>query len=280
MRESERALEEYNRAMMENEARQLEWMTRIEDATALMEGPASVAVLTLKRSIAEADAALAAGTITIAQHSDYVAAMGHQYGEALAVIDTATGEMTAFADQAARNIQSTLGDSLYDALDGNFKGIADSFSDMIKRMLAEAAAAKLLEGLAGWATGYTGAGSSWINAIGSGLSGRRATGGPVYPGGTFLVGENGPELLRMGNNAGTIVPNNRLASLGGGASPVKVEVINNGQPMQATASQQTMPDGTQLVRVVLNAVAESIGSGTGPTNPALRGRSGRREAAR
>lgn len=37
--------------------------------------------------------------------------------------------------------------------------------------------------------------------------GHRAAGGPVLPGGTYLVGENGPEYLRMGSNSGTVIPN-------------------------------------------------------------------------
>lgn len=39
--------------------------------------------------------------------------------------------------------------------------------------------------------------------------GARAMGGPVWPGGSFLVGERGPELFRP-NTAGSIVPNNAL----------------------------------------------------------------------
>lgn len=42
---------------------------------------------------------------------------------------------------------------------------------------------------------------------GPNFSGTRARGGPVWPGGTFLVGEQGPELLHMGSNSGTITPN-------------------------------------------------------------------------
>lgn len=39
----------------------------------------------------------------------------------------------------------------------------------------------------------------------------RARGGPVLPGGTYLVGERGPELLRMGNNSGHITSNDQMA---------------------------------------------------------------------
>lgn len=50
---------------------------------------------------------------------------------------------------------------------------------------------------------------SWM--MGSlGLSGARASGGPVSAGGTYLVGEKGPELLHMGNQSGSITPNSRI----------------------------------------------------------------------
>ena len=46
--------------------------------------------------------------------------------------------------------------------------------------------------------------------VSSGINGRRAAGGPVSAGGTYLVGENGPEILQMGATGGNVVPNNKL----------------------------------------------------------------------
>ena len=40
-------------------------------------------------------------------------------------------------------------------------------------------------------------------------------GGPVSPNTTYTVGEAGPELLRMGSQGGTIIPNNQLPTLAG-----------------------------------------------------------------
>jgi len=42
------------------------------------------------------------------------------------------------------------------------------------------------------------------------ISGKKAAGGPVASGGTYLVGERGPELLQMGSSNGNIVPNSQL----------------------------------------------------------------------
>jgi len=189
----------------------------------------------------------------------------------------ATDEISVFADQAARNAQTAFADFLFDPFEDGVSGMVKGFSEAIRRMLAEAAAAKLFEMLGAAMSGYTGTGSSFINGVGGALSGKRATGGPVYPGGTFLVGENGPELLHMGGNTGAITPNNRIPSLGGGGGPVKVEVVNNGAPVSAQASTQKMPDGSQLIRLVLNAVGESFASGSGAPYVAVKRRFGLRE---
>jgi len=42
----------------------------------------------------------------------------------------------------------------------------------------------------------------------------KASGGPVQPGESYLVGENGPEILQMGNRGGSIVPNHALGGAG------------------------------------------------------------------
>lgn len=253
IREAEEAERAMTLAMMESEQRKIDWLNRIDDMVARAEGPAAMAVLTFRRELAELNAALAVGDISMQDYQRAAQALGQTLGDVVAEVDVATGEMTVFAEQAARNIQSFLGDATYDLLDGKFRDIADSFSDMIKRMLAELAASKLLDMLA--QIGKNNSGTWWGSILG-GLSGTRASGGNVASGGTYLVGERGPELLRMGPNSGTIVPNH---ALGGGG--VRVQVINNGPPVQAQASSETQPDGTQLVRLVLNEVASDIASG-------------------
>lgn len=40
----------------------------------------------------------------------------------------------------------------------------------------------------------------------------RASGGPVRPRQTYLVGERGPEVLTMGSQGGNVIPNNRIGS--------------------------------------------------------------------
>jgi phage-related minor tail protein len=47
----------------------------------------------------------------------------------------------------------------------------------------------------------------------AGISGTRASGGPVMGGGTYLVGERGPELFTP-SSSGNITPNNALGNVG------------------------------------------------------------------
>lgn len=88
-------------------------------------------------------------------------------------VNDTTDQVEQFAIQAARNIQSALGDSLFDALDGNFGDIADSFGNMLKRMAAEMAASAVLNSVASGLSGQGG----FLGAIGNAISGSYASGG-------------------------------------------------------------------------------------------------------
>lgn len=73
-----------------------------------------------------------------------------QYSRELAKLTTeGADDLTEFAVQGARNIQSYLGDGLYQAVTGKFEGIGSAFASMIARMASEAAAAQLGKALFG-----------------------------------------------------------------------------------------------------------------------------------
>jgi len=83
----------------------------------------------------------------------------------------------------------------------------------------------------------------------------RANGGPVFAGDGYLVGERGPELF-VPNTAGRVLPTEALR--GGGRPDVNIQVVNN-TGVQASARQETSPDGS--IRVILDAVAGDIQAG-------------------
>jgi len=83
-------------------------------------------------------------------------------------------------------------------------------------------------------------GMSAINAVGGGMlnnavSGKRAQGGPVSGGSTYLVGEEGPELFTP-TRSGSIIPNNKMG--GGGGIIVNINgLISSSQVAEQYADQ-------------------------------------------
>jgi len=95
----------------------------------------------------------------------------------------------------------------------NFKDFAKSILEDIAKMIIQFTimipiAKALKEALSG--SGSSSSGSSWGSMAGTAISawmGGAAEGGTFPNGSTVLVGEKGPELLKMGANGGTITPN-------------------------------------------------------------------------
>jgi hypothetical protein len=116
----------------------------------------------------------------------------------------ATDGMSVYADQAARNMQDAFAQFLFDPFKGGVRGMLSSFTDALRQMVAQAAAAKIFESFGG-AGGVRGIVSSALSFFG----GFRAEGGPVMGGRGYIVGERGPELF-VPRQSGGIVPNHQL----------------------------------------------------------------------
>lgn len=244
------------------------------------------AQLKLTDTVNDAVTLLANGRITWEQYGDVISgAVASQFDKSTKKVKEATDDISQFSIQAARNIQDTLGDSVYQMLTGNFKGIAESWSNMILRMVSQAYAAQLGQALFGGLGGGGGGGffgkllgsavqgiagmfgggmfanastfsmggslSAMTNAV---LAGARADGGPVISGKTYLVGERGPELFTPGAS-GAITPN-------GAGGNVVVNVINQGgQNLQVEQTQQRRgPNGEQIVQVLVRQAMQKMAS--------------------
>lgn len=106
--------------------------------------------------------------------------------------------MGEFQRSAFQNMQGILAEFLFDPWEEGLDGMLKSFVDMLRRMIAQLLASKILEyffGLFGGASVPTGGGSA-----GSILTdgGPRAVGGMVDPTRSYLVGERGPEVFSPG----------------------------------------------------------------------------------
>lgn len=149
----------------------------------------------------------------------------------------------------------------------DFKSLADSIIADIARIVARKAIAGIIGNL------FSGGGGT-TDVLGDGVyGGPRALGGPVSSGKTYLVGEEGPELLTMGAN-GNITPNGAMGN-------VTVNVINQGGGLSVQSqTQRTGPDGGLTIDVVVGQVrdflADEVGAGSGSLARAMEGRYGLR----
>lgn len=143
-------------------------------------------------------------------------------------------EVNTFAQEAGKNIQDALGDTLLASMQGSAGKIDRIWGDMLKRLTAQIAAAQLGNLLIGdfaktnKVGGWVGDLFSWI---GTSFGGARAAGGPVRAGRPYLVGERGPELVVPRSN-GTVLPN--------GTALVGETTNNFSVVVQGDASENTL----------------------------------------
>jgi len=140
--------------------------------------------------------------------------------------DNATAQLVALEEAATKAFKTGADSDIvkYNAAAATFAGtlanIAEGLGKIASREIkirfdAEGPAAALA--LAAWyRSGGELSGLSQSQLIGaSGFSfsvPARANGGPVSAGGTYLVGERGPELLTMGARSGYVTPNNAMGA--------------------------------------------------------------------
>jgi hypothetical protein len=111
-------------------------------------------------------------------------------------LDKLGGDLDTFGKRAAENIQDQLGDTIFQTLEGDFDNIGEAWSGMLRRMVAEAAAAQIgkslgLENfLSGGDSGEAGLiqkGLSFLSFDGGGSTGPGPRTGGVDGKGGFLA---------------------------------------------------------------------------------------------
>lgn len=186
-----------------------------------------------------------------------------QFAEGIDMITSSTEkaqvELDDFAQNAAKNIQKSMADFLFDPFKDGLDGMLQGFGKMLQRMIAEAVAADLAKRMFGGLSdgGKTG-GSGWIGgaleligglfasangnafANGAGLaaySGTVVSKPTVFPfaKGMGLMGEAGPEAILPLKRG----PNGKLGVEGGGGRSITVIVngSNNAPDVRRAAAQ-------------------------------------------
>lgn len=121
--------------------------------------------------------------------------------------------MSVFADEAARNMQGAFADFLFDPFADGVDGMLAGFGKMIQRMIAEAAAAQIMDGLFGATNKESGSREGgWLQQgialAGAFFGGGKAVGGPVQAGKLYEVGENNAPEMFMSNGRQYMIPGN------------------------------------------------------------------------
>lgn len=200
-------------------------------------------------------------------------------GTYLGTLPNEIESMTSTIDTVITNSFQGMADAIADFVltgKGSFSDLANAIiRDLIRieiqtRMTEMFKAAGGMSGIFGSIVGFvTGSSSSssssasatpGVDFLGSGISGPRANGGMVSAGSSYLVGERGPEVLKMGSMAGTISPNSAPSD---GAPSV---VVNVSTPAGTQATQSTRQEGGKtiidvLIDQVKSALINDVGRG-------------------
>lgn len=178
------------------------------------------------------DEALSAKTIT---QDQAVEARKKALEDLIGTADKAAVQVTSKTDEVLRSIQYAVegyAKEITDIFFDTTKSIGDMFSDLLNQIARMMVQKSIVEPLLGAVTSFIGGafGSSGIGTIDmSKLPQRRALGGPVTAGESYLVGERGPELF-MPKQSGQIIPN----GAGGGTLAITFNV-NSLDPRAAAA---------------------------------------------
>jgi hypothetical protein len=148
-------------------------------------------------------------------------------------------EMTVFTEQAARNMQDAFADFLFDPFQDGLKGMLAGFIDVIRRMVAEAAAAKIFGSMGG----VEGVGASLGSLLG------------FANGGSFKVGGAGgtdSQLVAFKATPGEMV-DVRTPGQSRGSGSITINVDARGAQQGVAQQLQSM-----LPAVIREAVNQSL----------------------
>ena len=160
-------------------------------------------------------------------------------------------ELEQFGIQAARNIQTSFADFLFNPFQEGLKGMLRGFVDLLRRMVAELAARAAMMAFLNFLAGGSGTAATLAAKM---IAGSRERGGPVMSQQPYMVGERGPEMF-VPHGAGRIVPNNQLQ--GGGGTMVTVNI--NAEDPGAEGRIRTMVERELAPQIVQAAVGQTFG---------------------
>jgi len=163
-----------------------------------------------------------------------------------------------FAD-IGEEIEGSIKNNLRDAITGaqSFGEAMTNVLNRIRDKIIDAQIDKLIGGFgenfgkSASSGGGKGIGGFLGSVLGGLLGGKKERGGPVSAGGSYLVGERGPEILKMGSRGGTIIPNNAIGGGGTTNNMITVNVDATGSSVAGNGSEADQLGG--LIASVVQA---------------------------
>jgi hypothetical protein len=149
--------------------------------------------------------------------------------------------------EKARDALSSAMETAFMSLVEGTKSVKDAFRDMASAVIKELYRIYVVQKITGMITGA-------LKGSDVPLFGGKANGGPVGAGGSYLVGERGPEIFTP-STSGTITPNSKSGGAGSGVTVVQNINISTGVQQTVRAEiRQMMP---QIAQSAKSAVVDS-----------------------
>jgi hypothetical protein len=196
---------------------------------------------------------------------------GNEFKEQMQTIHETMGDMRAQTAQTQRAMDAMAKEGL-NALSKSLRGAQDSTRDF--RSAFQGMMTGLLKDLTRYGLqnmrGANIQGGQGLASLFGEILGGRAKGGMVAAGGAYVVGENGPELLRLGRSSGAVMP---LAG-NGSQGAVHIQVINN-TPSQITSESRARADGGRdIIFMIDEMMAQTLAQSDSKASRLLKSRYG------
>lgn len=230
---------------------------RKEVASILAQTPSAKEAQTASKKAA-LDRALANKEITAAQ-----------YDEAIKVVEEKLDQMSEFAIQAARNMQDAFADFLFDPFANGVKGMVKAFADAVRRMVAEALSAQLLNALFGdmGKSGKIGGLVGSFFGVASGAVSGGSTAGFIpyaWANGGIMTSDGPLPLNRYAG--GGVADRPQLAMFGEGRMPEAYVPLPDGRniPVRMHGQAQAPAQNIRIVNAFdVSVVGDYLGSAAG-----------------
>lgn len=256
---------EKNKQIQEAQRRESEEIVALQRELLPLTSGLDSATLEYAESVEKLNEAYDRAAITSAQFELGVQNAEKRLKDAESRVEKSSANSVVFAEEAAKGIQDAFADFFFDPFDKGLKGLLQNVQTTLNRIAAEIVASKLSDLIFGSKGGSSGGSTTgflqnignFFAGLGGGGGGGEsfplasdflAAGGPVYAGGSYVVGEDGPELFSPSSN-GRIIPNDELGM--GRSVVVNINVsAPNGRLSQESIDQVATRGGLAVRRAM------------------------------